>query len=70
MRLQVDLLCPNCGRRYQEELASMRPGRTYGCAGCGCLIRYSGDDGRTAQQALDNLERTLRDLGRTFKLRR
>jgi hypothetical protein len=42
----------------------MQPGAQRRCPGCGTSIQFTGDDGRQAQKALDDFERTLKNLFR------
>ncbi|MBN1876476.1 MAG: hypothetical protein JXA33_19790 [Anaerolineae bacterium] len=62
MKLQFDLECPNCHREFKQAVAEVRPGTSRHCPYCDAEIRFTGDDGRQAQQAVDNLTRTLKKL--------
>lgn len=61
--IENEIKCPNCGRRLRIKVKEMIPGTSKRCA-CGCQIKFTGDDGRKVQRALDDLERALRRLGR------
>jgi transcription initiation factor IIE alpha subunit len=62
MKLEFDLECPNCKRKMAQKVEAMRPGSSTRCPGCGAEIRFSGDDGRRAQKALDDLTKSLKNL--------
>ncbi len=62
MKLQFDVECPNCRRKFKQLVAEMRPGTSRHCPYCGVEIGFTGDDGRKAQRAVDNLTRTLKKL--------
>lgn len=64
MELKTDITCPQCHRKLPVRVAEMVPGRERKC-GCGLTIKFKGDDGRKAQKALDDLQRSL---NRAFKL--
>lgn len=62
--LETDLNCPGCKRAMRIKVKEMVPGTSKRCPfGCGATIKFSGDDGRKLQGALDDLERTFRRLG-------
>lgn len=63
-KLEADLPCPNCRRKFRQRIEDMVPGRTRRCPFCAIEIKFTGDDGRKAQRALDDLERTFKRLGR------
>jgi hypothetical protein len=63
MDLEHDFKCPNCGRTVKIKVREMYPGNSKRCV-CGYEIQFSGDDGRKAQRALDDLERSLKRLGK------
>lgn len=61
MKLEVDIRCPNCSRKFKQRVEDMRPGKSKRCS-CGTTIKFTGDDGRKAQRALDSLERTIKNI--------
>jgi transcription elongation factor Elf1 len=61
--IDADFECPNCKRKIKIKIKEMVPGRTKNCPSCGLVIRFSGDDGRRAQRALDDFEKNLKRLG-------
>ena len=61
--LETEFVCPNCKRKMKIKIKEMVPGRTKKCPSCDLTICFSGDDGRKAQGALDNLQKTLKRLG-------
>lgn len=61
--LIADFHCPQCNRKVKIKVKEMIPG-TRRRLGCGCTIRFTGDDGRKMQRALDELERKLKRLFR------
>jgi transcription elongation factor Elf1 len=61
--LETDIECPNCKRKIKIKVKEMVPGHTKNCPSCGLVIRFSGDDGRKVQRAMDDLQRTLKRLG-------
>jgi transcription initiation factor IIE alpha subunit len=62
MKLEFDLECPNCKRKMAQKVEAMRPGASRRCPSCGAEITFSGDDGRKAQKALDDLTKSLKSL--------
>ena len=62
--LETEISCPSCQRKITIKVKEMVPGQTKNCPSCGLVIRFSGDDGRKAQRALDDLQKTLKSLGR------
>jgi DNA-directed RNA polymerase subunit RPC12/RpoP len=69
MKLEADLNCPNCGGKFKQRIEDMRPGRSRVCPHCSARIQFTGDDGRKAQKAIDDLEKELKKLSRGFKFR-
>ena len=61
-KLAVDVECASCHRKIPMRVEEMVPGRSRRCPSCGVTLKFTGDDGRKAQKALDDLERTLRNL--------
>ena len=61
-KLDFDLDCPNCNRKFKQRVEDMRPGRTRKCPYCNLTIKFEGDDGRTIQRGLDDIERTLKQI--------
>lgn len=62
--LEVKISCPNCEGIVRIKVKDMVPGRSKPCPHCQVSFKFTGDDGRKAQRALDNLERTLKKFGR------
>ena len=62
--LEAEITCPKCQRKLKIKVKEMIPGQTRNCPSCNTVIRFSGDDGRKIQRALDDLQRTLRRIGR------
>ena len=58
--LEAAISCPNCQRKIKIKIKEMIPGRTRNCPFCGVVIRFSGDDGRKVQNALDDLQKTIK----------
>jgi hypothetical protein len=65
--LEFTIECSNCNRKIKIKVKDMVPGHTRNCPYCGLTIQFTGDDGRKAQQALDDLEKTLENMGKKFK---
>lgn len=61
-KLRAEVKCPSCSRKVTIRVEEMVPGRSRRCPACDTVFKFSGDDGRRVQKALDDLERTLRDL--------
>lgn len=61
MELKTEITCPQCRRKLPVRVAEMVPGREQKCV-CGLTIKFKGDDGRKAQNAMDDLERTLKSI--------
>jgi len=68
-KLQLELECPNCHRRFKQKVEDMHPSRSRRCPYCNTTIRFTGDDGRRVQIAVDDLERTLKRMSRTIKIK-
>ena len=66
-KLEADLACPKCHRKFKQRVDEIVPGRSRRCAGCGLNITFTGDDGRQVQRALDKLEGQLKNLGGRFR---
>jgi hypothetical protein len=64
MDLEFDFECPNCGRTMKIKAKEMYPGNTKTCI-CGYEIQFDGDDGRKAQRAWDDFERTIKRFGKS-----
>lgn len=67
MKLEFDLACPNCGRKMKQKVEKMRPGNSRLCPSCGTRIEFSGDDGRKAQKAIDDLKKTIKKVSRNLR---
>lgn len=61
MKLTMDIECPGCKRNVKVRVEEMRPGGRKRCA-CGSVLKFEGDDGRKAQRALDDFEKSLKKL--------
>lgn len=61
--LTAEINCPSCNRKVRIKVRDMVPGRSKRLS-CGCTIRFSGDDGRQVQRALDDLRRQLHGLSK------
>lgn len=62
MELDTEIECPNCNQKINIKVKEMVPGRKKVCPHCHSEIKFSGDDGREAQKALDDLEKTIKNL--------
>lgn len=68
--IDVDIPCPNCGAENKVTLAQIKREESINCIGCGAVIHLKDKDGsvkkgtRQVQNALDDLDRTLRRFGR------
>lgn len=69
MKLECDIACPSCDQNFRQRVAEIRPRHSRTCPHCGTTIQWSGDDGATAQRALDKLEREMKKLPKTIELR-
>ena len=58
--LEFKTRCPNCGHQFHIKVKEMVPGRTKNCPHCQPEITFTGDDGRRAQKAFDELQKTLK----------
>lgn len=61
-KLEGTIQCPNCKRGIKIRVEEMVPGRSKKCPNCQTSIKFTGDDGRKAQEALDDLERTIKKM--------
>lgn len=66
--LTAKINCPNCGRQIRLKIKEMVPGRSKRLS-CGCVVQFTGDDGRQAQKALDDFQKSLKQLNRKLKIR-
>ena len=64
MELSVDIACPKCGHKISAALRQLKPGNKLICPGCGVTIELEGDDMGKAADALDDLARSIKSLGR------
>ena len=68
--LEVDIPCPECGAQNRVSLGQIEREEIIQCLNCGTKIKLKDKDGsvrrgtRDIQRALDDLDRTLRRLGR------
>jgi transcription elongation factor Elf1 len=67
--LEVDFNCPNCQHRIRVLIKDVVPGRTKKCPSCQSPIQFTGDDGRKVQRELDKLEKTIKKLNRTYRIK-
>ena len=63
MELEAKIECPECGRQVTVKVKEMVPGRTKNCPNCKVLFQFTGDDGRKAQIAVDDLLRKIKKIG-------
>lgn len=68
-KLTIDLECPNCYRKFKQTLEDMCPGRSRTCPHCRTVIEFSGDDASKIQRAVDDLERTLKRVSGTTRIK-
>jgi hypothetical protein len=61
------LPCPACKVGFDFRLEDIQPGAKTTCPSCQANITFSGDDGRRAQEALSNFERTLEQVRATMR---
>ena len=65
---EIAVPCPECGKENQRTLGSLRAQDQFNCAGCGKLIAPDATDLNqgvgAAEQALDNLRKSLRSFGK------
>lgn len=62
-KLEIEIRCPNCNRKFKQRLDQMKNGRSKRCT-CGCNIKFKGNGGPESQRALDKFQR---DLKRMFR---
>jgi len=68
-KLEFDLQCPNCHGKFKQKVEDMRPGQSRSCPYCATIIEFTGDDGREAQRAIDNLTRAMKRASKTIKIK-
>ncbi len=54
-RIEVQLPCPKCGRKFPLPLDQLQAGASTACPHCGQTITFQGGGGARVQQALDLL---------------
>lgn len=64
MELTVDIACPKCAHKISAALRQLKPGNKLICPGCGVTIELEGDDTGKAADALDDLARSIKSLGK------
>ena len=64
MDLKLPIECPGCHKTTEFKLRDIAPNSSPPCPHCGATFSFTGDDMRKAQKAIDDLERTLKRLGR------
>lgn len=64
MDLKLPITCPHCHKTVEFTLREITPNCSRHCPHCGATFSFTGDDMRKAQKAIDDLERTLKRLGR------
>ena len=62
MKLETEFKCPNCERNMKIKVEDIRPGGKKNCPSCRAEISFTGDDGRKAQKAMDDLEKTIKNI--------
>lgn len=67
--LEVDFNCPNCHYQMRIPIKNMVPGRSITCPSCQSPIEFTGDDGSKMQKELDNFEKSIKKLNRTFLIK-
>ena len=67
MDLEFDLTCPKCKRKSKQKVKQMIPGASRSCPYCGTVFQFTGDDGRKAQKALDDLEKTIKNMSKKLR---
>lgn len=62
-KLEIDITCPGCSKRFKQRIENIRPGGQRTCPSCGVVIDFAGDDMRKAQRAMDDFTKELKSLG-------
>lgn len=62
MKLEAEVECPGCKRKVKVKLEDVRPGRKKDCPSCSAEISFTGDDGRKAQKAIDDFEKSIKKM--------
>lgn len=55
--------CPSCKKKHKKNTKDVAPNSSIKCP-CGQTIVFTGDDLRKVQKALDDLKRSLKNLGK------
>ncbi len=68
MKLDIDshtvgIPCPNCGEKVEETIGRLKTDPNLTC-GCGAVIQVDAKDLRSG---IDQIERSLNELRRTFR---
>ena len=66
-KLKFDMRCPFCKKKFEQKIEDMRPGKSRSCPYCSAKIEFTGDDGRKAQKAIDDLKRSFDRLSKKWQ---
>jgi hypothetical protein len=59
MKLESEIECPSCKKKIKIKVEEMVRGRKKNCTWCRAEIKFTGDDGRKAQKAIDDFKKSL-----------
>lgn len=62
--LKVSITCPQCRNKITIPVKEMFPGNHKNCPYCTLKITFTGDDGRKAQEALDDFQQKIKRMFR------
>jgi len=64
---EIDVPCPNCGKKIKQKLGGLKNSPTIRCPGCGSSIKLDASGPKGAAKSLQQVEKGIDDLRRTLR---
>lgn len=64
---QIELACPQCGRKFKERLGRLQNNQNIRCPGCGTNISVSTSSPGGLTKGLHTVDKSLAELQRSLK---